>query len=228
MNYIVPTREGILLIASPQDENSLFPMIYQHKGEAKMLHGWDKDLTVGKLYANPRTGEVIVSAYSNSESWKRIDEDSEKYPFEEAPESIYTILGKDKPGTRRFDADRNVVALAQTKDETVCVTSNYEFATRGLDVDEITDLDESVFKDEYMSVNNENGRRSVYEAGEKLGKIEDLVYITKDSRYIFFIRRGERAANELCRYDASKDETETIYSAKYGENELNNAIILPY
>jgi hypothetical protein len=79
-----------------------------------------------------------------------------------------------------------------------------------------------------MHIDKENGERKAYSYGGKLEGLTDFVYITEDSRHIFFIRNGGDGSNELCRYDVSSGETNVIYFAKYGYEELNNAVILAY
>jgi hypothetical protein len=228
INYIVPLGGRVLMVAWPIGGRDGLPFMYERGKGAALILGWDRDKEIRRLYADPKTGEVIGSAYSASENWKRIDEQTEEYPYEEPPASVYTVIGKDQAGTRRFDAHADeVVSLAQTSEGTICCTSSFRTAGIGMDAEEQSELDSTAYN-RFMLVDKANGKRSAYKYGEKLGGLVDFVYVTDDSRYIFFIRYGKQGANELCRYDTSEDRTDVIYSAKSDYEEINNAIILAY
>ncbi|MDR2162816.1 MAG: hypothetical protein LBO70_02575, partial [Clostridiales Family XIII bacterium] len=96
MNYIVPQKDKVILVASSIEEENLLPYVYERGKGASLVSGWNKDLGIRKLYINPNNEEAICSAYSSNERNNRFEYQTDEYPFEEPPESVYSLLGKDK------------------------------------------------------------------------------------------------------------------------------------
>ena len=225
INYIIPTRNNIILVACPLDSPEITLMLYSWDKSSRKLKelSWESDITFSKVYYQPDTHYLIASTFSSSEDLFRI-RNQDKTPYITPDKEVYRIDFNNAKHEKLFALEGNNL-IVSTDINSIVLNDN-----------KIVAFIREKFKDGYYVFSEEGiysfdysgDERTPFIDREKLKGLSDLVYISNDKRFIYFISSalGEQSSNALCKYDTVTDKIEIIYEAVLGYNFINNATAL--
>jgi len=207
INYIIPMIGGNLFIITAKEGNHNISLGYYNVSIEEFVDlEWDNDFFVSIGRRDPKTNNIYVSGYSNSENYKKLDLFNNEIINEPYGIDNKVYMVSENVHKLVFELNRRyITSFAINGDKLICKTS----------LQPIGDLDEQVL---------------IYNLTTKKISIKDKLLIPGD---IFHIdKRGENVyintGNEILKMNLSSGESETLYKVDPIKSWINNAQLLNY
>lgn len=116
INYIIPYEDTLLIIAVPKGSNMITLQPFLYKDNTLTDIAWDKDFNVSTLFYDLQSSDFILSGYSSSEDWRRI-ENQDKKEYIAPPNYIYHLEKDGKQKSKIYETNNgNINSIAANED----------------------------------------------------------------------------------------------------------------